>query len=272
MGWCHEFGARINDSCEHPMTAGSESCGCEACGVICKGRFASCEAVWARGPQLVQITHSPSDAYERAVTQTPLGDPPMTTPSRPPAPGEWAPVEPIAGVPSDLRGPGGDARLEVMEWLRSAFDGMRAELRVLSDGVARQQTSIADMVEANQAMGELASIAEVLPARVAAAVAEAVASISTAPSPEAQETLDGVRDALIQLETMAEELRSESLRLHAFREALAADLPSVARAVDEAAARADARLAELSDRIDDLASRKGLSGLVRSFGARPADG
>jgi hypothetical protein len=42
------------------MVPGRSSCSCPTCGVECKGRFAGCAEVWARGPQNelpVQLTH-----------------------------------------------------------------------------------------------------------------------------------------------------------------------------------------------------------------------
>ena len=55
MGWCHEFGPQIAETCEHPMTAHSDHCECTVCGTVCTGRFAGCGAVWARGPREVSI-------------------------------------------------------------------------------------------------------------------------------------------------------------------------------------------------------------------------
>ncbi|MDP1793064.1 MAG: hypothetical protein Q8K63_02910 [Acidimicrobiales bacterium] len=55
MGWCHEFGPQISETCEHPMTAGATSCSCTVCGTVCTGRFAGCAAVWARGPREVAV-------------------------------------------------------------------------------------------------------------------------------------------------------------------------------------------------------------------------
>ena len=55
MGWCHEFGPQIAETCDHPMTAGATSCSCEICGTVCTGRFAGCSAVWARGPREVAV-------------------------------------------------------------------------------------------------------------------------------------------------------------------------------------------------------------------------
>ncbi|MEY2424822.1 MAG: hypothetical protein QOI61_394 [Actinomycetota bacterium] len=55
MGWCHEFGPQIAETCEHPMTAHSDHCECTVCGTVCTGRFAGCGAVWARGPREVAV-------------------------------------------------------------------------------------------------------------------------------------------------------------------------------------------------------------------------
>ncbi len=53
MGWCHEFGPEIRAGCDHPMVAGTDSCSCPECGVVCGGRFAGCRAVWDNGPHPV---------------------------------------------------------------------------------------------------------------------------------------------------------------------------------------------------------------------------
>ena len=37
------------------MTAGATSCSCTICGTVCRGRFAGCAAVWARGPREVPV-------------------------------------------------------------------------------------------------------------------------------------------------------------------------------------------------------------------------
>ena len=55
MGWCHEFGPQIAETCEHPMTAHADRCECTVCGTVCRGRFAGCGAVWARGPREVAV-------------------------------------------------------------------------------------------------------------------------------------------------------------------------------------------------------------------------
>jgi len=55
MGWCHEFGPQIAETCDHPMVAGATSCSCTICGTVCTGRFAGCNAVWARGPKQVAV-------------------------------------------------------------------------------------------------------------------------------------------------------------------------------------------------------------------------
>jgi hypothetical protein len=55
MGWCHEFGPQIAETCEHPMTAHNDRCECTVCGTVCQGRFAGCGAVWERGPREVAV-------------------------------------------------------------------------------------------------------------------------------------------------------------------------------------------------------------------------
>ena len=53
MGLCRDFGSQITEGCHHLMRADSDSCHCDECGVVCKGRFEACPTVWAQGPQPV---------------------------------------------------------------------------------------------------------------------------------------------------------------------------------------------------------------------------
>ena len=49
MGQCQEFGAVIAEGCDHGMLAAVDHCRCDGCGVVCRGRFDSCAAVWVHG-------------------------------------------------------------------------------------------------------------------------------------------------------------------------------------------------------------------------------
>lgn len=51
MGWCAEFGPRIDPTCEHAMIPGRGACSCPTCGAVCKGKFSGCSDVWAQGPK-----------------------------------------------------------------------------------------------------------------------------------------------------------------------------------------------------------------------------
>ena len=51
MGWCADFGCTIKSSCDHRMVAGPRSCSCDACGVVCGGKYSGCKEVWAAGPR-----------------------------------------------------------------------------------------------------------------------------------------------------------------------------------------------------------------------------
>lgn len=42
------------------MVAGPDACSCPQCETVCKGRFAGCADVWARGPQTVAVGVAPS--------------------------------------------------------------------------------------------------------------------------------------------------------------------------------------------------------------------
>lgn len=73
MGWCHEFGPQIAETCEHPMTAGASSCSCTVCGTVCTGRFAGCTAVWARGPKEVVLEAPRVGGTGRKTAASPIG-------------------------------------------------------------------------------------------------------------------------------------------------------------------------------------------------------
>src|SRR5436305_1908857 len=77
MGWCHEFGPDISETCNHPMTAGEDHCFCSVCGVTCQGRFAGCVGVWARGPKEVTVVRPherPTERVSRVDAITSPGD------------------------------------------------------------------------------------------------------------------------------------------------------------------------------------------------------
>src|SRR6266404_5241631 len=69
MGWCHEFGPQIREGCGHPMRAGESACSCPQCGVVCRGRFAGCAEVWARGPREVHVVSPPAALVRRTPTE-----------------------------------------------------------------------------------------------------------------------------------------------------------------------------------------------------------
>ncbi len=164
MGWCHEFGSQIREGCGHPMTAGDSSCSCATCGIVCPGRFSACSTVWDRGPRRVNLVR-PVAARVPAVAPEVNGGAPAAAPEGPAAP-----------EPAD-RGRG-----EVLEWLQSAFEGVRGDLALVIDAVSRQQEALTTLARTEAATTHLVELAEALPGRVFTAVADAVAG---APAPAA---------------------------------------------------------------------------------------
>lgn len=65
MGLCRDFGSHISQGCDHPMRADSDSCHCEQCGVVCRGKFEACPSVWAQGPQ--PVVFAPAQSAEAVV-------------------------------------------------------------------------------------------------------------------------------------------------------------------------------------------------------------
>ena len=158
MGWCHEFGVQVRDGCDHPVTAGSSACHCTSCGVVCEGRFGGCATVWANGPRQVTLVR-PQVLVGRARPA-----PPDKGPDAEPEPQR----HPDAVVSPD------DGRVEVLEWLQGAFEGLRAELRVVHEALTRQEKALAALAEADSGIDRLLELAEGLPPRIGRAVSQAV--------------------------------------------------------------------------------------------------
>ncbi len=61
------------------MVAGATSCTCAECGAECKGKFAGCVDVWARGPRAVAVRATPARRLEAFINtkadETPPADP-----------------------------------------------------------------------------------------------------------------------------------------------------------------------------------------------------
>ncbi len=55
------------------MVAGREACSCPECGTVCKGKFAGCVDVWARGPRAVSVRVRPEAEPLRRARVTPNG-------------------------------------------------------------------------------------------------------------------------------------------------------------------------------------------------------
>ncbi|TMK86440.1 MAG: hypothetical protein E6G57_12280, partial [Actinobacteria bacterium] len=243
MGWCHEFGPQIREGCGHPMRAGESVCACPQCGVVCRGRFAGCAEVWARGPREVHVVSPPGALARRTVT-------PVRVQGRAPA------EQPSSGADQ--------ARTEVLSWLQAAFDGLRDELSVLAGSLARQQAVLSDISE-NRDSEVSAALAEVRgwgaelrneTLRLQGfekAVAEQLRSDVSTTIEQGVERMagtrqDDVRQALAQVEERAVALRQETARLQDFGQDLAEQLRTeVANTIQEgmttlmaAAAKAEA--------------------------------
>src|SRR5438067_13407476 len=213
MGWCHEFGPQIREGCGHPMRAGESACVCPQCGVVCRGRFAGCAEVWARGPREVHVVAPPAALARRSVT---------------PARVHLRAPEPLDGAEQ--------ARTEVLAWLQAAFDGLRDELSVLAGGLARQQAVLSDLSENRDSevataldevrgwaaelrnetlrlQGFERAVADQLRADVSTTIEQGVDRIANTQQ-------DDVRQAMAQVEERAAALREETDRLQDFGQSL----------------------------------------------------
>lgn len=150
------------------MVAGESSCRCSTCGAVCEGRFAGCPAVWAAGPREVSLVEpdAQSGASPAPVVSAFLS---AERPER----------SHLAGAPSAPEA--GDARAQVFDWLQDSFEGLRSQLKVLSDAVGRQQQALGSMSEAGATAERLAELADALPDRIGEAVQGAMVSLPPVP-------------------------------------------------------------------------------------------
>lgn len=88
--------------------------------------------------------------------------------------GEPPPVRATAN--GDAAQPAEDARKEVLDWLRVAFDGVRLDLRALREAMGGSQAEIAAIKEAGRAATRLVELVDELPERVGDAVGEVLRS------------------------------------------------------------------------------------------------
>ncbi len=151
------------------MTAGNSSCACTTCGVVCAGKFSACTAVWGRGPRELTLA-SP------AVVRRPAVVPPRRSTG---AVAEGV----VASEPAADAGAVDDGRGEILEWLQSAFDGVRGDLAQVMEAVALQQQMLTALSEAEGATVQLVELAATLPDRVCAAVTDAITAAAQAASP-----------------------------------------------------------------------------------------
>lgn len=147
------------------MRAGADACSCPECQTVCQGHFGGCSAVWARGPVEVTLSSSPSSV--RVVTEEPVD------PFESPAPAQATASPALPGPRMGFGGAEG-GRTEILDWMRAAFDGLRRELRVLNDTVARHQSTLGELAESRAAETRVVDLADTLPDRLGAGIAAAI--------------------------------------------------------------------------------------------------
>ena len=162
MGWCQAFGPQIQAGCDHSMVAGSKSCSCPECGVLCPGRFAGCGAVWAAGPRHVDMRRPTKE----------LGMKPKPELARANGNRTHAVLTEKASSPAavqeNLRSEDTDGEL------RPLLEGLWADVRALRREVdeLRQRSESAEQLA--EASAQALSLVESLPPRIARAAGEAM--------------------------------------------------------------------------------------------------
>ena len=219
------------------MRAGESACSCPQCGVVCRGRFAGCAEVWARGPREVHVVSPPAALARR--TPTPVR---VTR----------TPAEQLAQQSSGAE----QARTEVLAWLQAAFDGLRDELSVLAGGLARQQAVLSDLSdnrdsevataleevrgwaaelrnETLRLQGFERAVADQLRADVSATIEQGVDRMASTQDVASKQQED-VRQALAEVDQRANALREETEKLQEFGQNLAEQLRAeVAKTVQD---------------------------------------
>jgi hypothetical protein len=236
MGWCHEFGPQIGAGCDHAMQAGHAQCECTACGVVCHGRFGGCASVWRRGPVKVVVTGPPQQA--RVATAAPAAASALTAT---PAPAAATARAPLPVAPAAM---GDDFRV--------ALDTVRADVAALHVAVKERQDAVVITDAMTLAADRLADLLDTVPARIRAAVEEGVARIQARPMAEVAPNQPELGPAVADVRRWASELHAELVRLAAFRQALADDMPALATALDSAASRAGDRLRTTTQSMEAL--------------------
>lgn len=217
------------------MTAGGASCSCEHCGAVCEGRFNACDTVWAHGPR---------EVVRLRPTETVLGRDRRRA-GAPASAGDRS-----AGHSAANGDAATEARAEVLEWLQNAFDGVRSDLRLVMEAVARQGAALEALADA-EPVGAKVSAAlealEALPERLRPEPGADAGALSTHLASELRDLLPGyldeavrevvrpgqgamlhrvdevaaeMRRSLAELYAASAELREEIVRLSAFRSAL----------------------------------------------------
>ncbi|MDQ4133362.1 MAG: hypothetical protein M3179_09200, partial [Actinomycetota bacterium] len=192
------------------MQAGQAACTCTTCGVVCNGRFESCSDVWARGPvTLIEAPMRPPPRPAARRREVEVAAEPPAVPVR---------AEPASAEPTRAEVGRPDA-LDALAWLRREFAGLHARLEDLSDRVARQEATLAEVAndqasEINLTLADLESCAgelrnesqhlrdlreamtEAVPPMVDAAARHAVATTTGGLATEVRNALAGVTAGL----------------------------------------------------------------------------
>ncbi len=289
MGLCHDFGPQIAEGCNHPMRAGSDSCTCDVCGVVCQGRFDGCGEVWARGPHpvLLKTPAPPADDLVPAPIRL------RSVPNTPePAAGDEAgdeaaddiatavAIEALRDEIVELRralareqslaadpvsaskvgaGPDTDSiRATIDAAVRTA---MRKESVALGDAVAALLEGVRrDMVAMRQtydegltAMKELVAEVGVARADLPVALAKRFDGLQDANDENVAVLRELVADVAAATSALSTELgRLDAGNRKAFRAALAEDMRPIIEVVAESVAQADVRLTALDEKVDEL--------------------
>ena len=147
------------------MVAGASSCTCDECGVVCRGRFNGCSAVWARGlvavrtplatepdvivgaasngggaEDLAAIDFSLAPALDVPLTPAEPAPRPKRVEPAPRVPLPRSPAPPSASAPVPPRGmPSAGIEGDGIALLRARIEGLRGEVKALGDSLGKRE-------------------------------------------------------------------------------------------------------------------------------------
>lgn len=213
------------------MVAGRETCSCAECGTVCKGKFAGCVDVWARGPRAISVRVRPEAEPLRRSRAA------VTNGVKPDRVNRSARFD-GANLPTTIGGKEEGGRKAPVEAVLAAGPGLPvldakivAAVDMLVDRVRRLETALEAVVKAPRPAAQAQAVDD----RRVEAVVKAVG---------------GIAAGLDRLTTDVKEIQALPARMEALERGAISPAPAGAKVMERLAGD----LGRLSVRLDDLSA------------------